>query len=355
MPEPPTTMPGIDWTLAVLPCCAVATAFALGGLILWASGVNVLVAYGSLLAGMAGSWRALFETCVAATPYLLTGLAVALAFQGGLLNIGAEGQLYMGALAAAVVGYAVTGWPAWLHLPLALLAGALGGAAWGALPGFLKARVGAHEVINTIMMNYIAVKLVDYLVKQVLRDPAASLDRTPYVLASAYLPPLFGAAHRLHLGFLLALLLAAALAWVLRHSTAGFVIRTVGANAAAARYAGMPVVRTIVLLMAASGALAGLAGAGEILGLHHTLPATFSSGYGFEAIAVALLAKAMPLGIIPAALLWGGMRNGAGFMQVRTGVSIDLIHVIQGLMLVCLAAERVMRWLYHLPARQTDG
>ena len=123
----------------------------------------------------------------------------------------------------------------------------------------------------------------------------------------------------------------------------------------AARYAGMPVAGTIVLLMAAAGALAGVAGAGEVLGLHHTLPATFSSGYGFEAIAVALLAKANPLGVVPAALLWGGMRNGAGLMQVRTGISIDLIHVIQGLILVCLAAERLTRWLYRLPSRQADS
>lgn len=348
-------MQRLDWTTILFPCCAVATAYGLGAVLLWASGANVIVAYGSLLEGMAGSWRAVLETCVAATPYMLTGLAVALAFQGGLFNIGAEGQFYMGALGAAIVGYAVADWPGWLHLPLALMASALGGALWGGIPGILKARIGAHEVINTIMMNYIAVKLVDYLVKHVFRDPTASLDRTPYILTTAQLPQLFGAQHRLHAGFLLAVLLAGVMAWMLRHTTGGFVIQTVGANPHAARYAGMPVASTVVLLMAAAGALAGVAGAGEVLGLHHTLPATFSSGYGFEAIAVALLAKANPLGVVPAALLWGGMRNGAGLMQVRTGISIDLIHVIQGLILVCLAAERLTRWLYRLPSRQADN
>jgi simple sugar transport system permease protein len=284
---------------------------------------------------------------------MLTGLAVALAFRGGLFNIGAEGQLYIGALCAVLVGYTVKGLPTALHLPLALVAGAGGGALWGAVPGFLKARLGAHEVINTIMMNYVAVKLVDYLVKNVIRDPAASLDRTPYVLVTAQLPRLLGADYRLHAGFVLALAAVGGIAWFLAKTTCGFEIQTVGANPDAARYAGMSVARTIVLTMTAAGMLAGLAGAGEVLGLYHTLPATFSSGYGFDAIAVALLAKSRPLGIIPAACLWGGLRNGAGLMQVRTGISIDLITIMQALVIMCLAADQVMRWSYRLRPRST--
>jgi len=166
----------------VLPC-ALLTALLLGAVLIWASGASVFEAYRGLFEGMCGSRRSLVETCVAAIPYMLTGLSVALGFHTGLFNIGAEGQFYMGALGAAVVGYAVVGVSAWIHLPLALLAAALCGAAWGAIPGWLKARFGAHEVINTIMLNYVAVKLVDYLVKQVLRDPSASLDRTPYIQA----------------------------------------------------------------------------------------------------------------------------------------------------------------------------
>jgi len=270
---------------------------------------------------------------------------VALGFRGGLFNIGAEGQLYLGALGAVVVGYTVSGLPIWLHLPLVLAAGALGGAMWGAIPGVLKARLGIHEVINTIMMNYIAIKLVDYLVKHVLRDPTASVDRTPAILMTAELPRLFGPSTRLHAGCLVALAAVVCVAWLLDKTTLGFEIRTVGTNPAAAQYAGMPVARTLVCTMALSGMCAGLAGAVEILGLYHTLPAAFSTGYGFDAIAVALLARSRPLGVIPAALLWGGLRNGAGLMQVRTGVSIDLINVIQALVLVCLAADQLCRAL----------
>jgi len=322
---------------------AVGVAFILGAGLIWASGASVLQAYGGLFEGMCGSWRALSETAVAAIPYMLTGLAVALGFRGGLFNIGAEGQLYMGALGAVVIGYTCAGLPTWLHVPLGLAVGMLGGAMWGAIPGVLKARLGTHEVINTIMMNYMAIKLVDYLVKQVLRDPTASLDRTPYILTSAELPRLFGPHARLHAGLLVALAAIVLVAWLVDKTTLGFEIRTVGSNPTAAQYAGMPVARTLVLTMALSGLWAGLAGAVEILGLYHTLPAAFSTGYGFDAIAVALLARSRPLGILPAALLWGGLRNGAGLMQVRTGVSIDLINVIQALVIVCVAADQLRR------------
>jgi simple sugar transport system permease protein len=340
-----------EWTELLLPVCAVGTALLLGAGLIWASGASVFDAYGGLFAGMCGSWSALIETWVAAIPYMLTGLAVALGFHVGLFNIGAEGQFYMGALGAATVGYVVTGVPAWLHLPLALAAAALSGAVWGAVPGVLKAKLGAHEVINTIMLNYVAIKLVDYLVKGVLRDPSASLDRTPYVLPTAHLPLLLGPHDRLHAGLLLALAAVAFITWLLFHTTVGFALRTVGANPTAARYAGMRVSGCIVLAMALSGALAGLAGAGEVLGLNHTLPAAFSSGYGFDAIAVALLAKSHPLGVVPAAFLWGGLRNGAGLMQMRSGISIDLIYVVQALLIVCIAADQMVRWLYGLQPR----
>ncbi len=340
-----------NWTEVMLPPCAVGTALLLGAGLIWASGASVFEAYGGLLVGMLGSWRALAETGVAATPYMLTGLAVAVGFRGGLFNIGAEGQFYLGALGAVVVGYGVQGLPMWLHLPLALAAGALGGAMWGALPGFLKAKFGAHEVINTIMMNYVAVKLVDYLVKNVLRDPTASLDRTPYVLATAHLPLLLGSHYRLHAGLLMALAAVALVGFLLFKTTVGFEIRTLGANPHAAHYAGMRVSGLIVLTMTGAGGLAGLAGAAEVLGLNHTLPAAFSSGYGFDAIAVALLARSSPLGIVPAAFLWGGLRNGAGLMQMRSGISIDLVYVIQALVIVCIAADQIVRWLYRLKPR----
>ena len=340
------------WADILLPIYAVVTALLLGAGLIWLSGASVVDAYLGLFEGMLGSRRALVETCVAAIPYMLAGFSVALGFHAGLFNIGAEGQLYMGALGAAVVGYVAAGLPGWLHLPLALVVGVLGGSLWGAIPGILKARVGAHEVINTIMMNYVAVKMVDYLVKNVFRDPTASLDRTPYVLASAQLPLLLGPQERLHAGLLIALAAAALTAWLLFRTTIGFAMRTVGANADAARYAGMRVGGLTVLAMSLAGGLAGAAGATEVLGLNHTLPAAFSSGYGFDAIAVALLAKSHPLGVIPAALLWGGLRNGAGLMQMRSGMSIDLIYVVQALVIVCVAADQIVRWLYRLQPRE---
>ncbi|MGE3535831.1 MAG: ABC transporter permease [Candidatus Tectimicrobiota bacterium] len=345
----------LAWPVLGLPCLALSLAGALGALLIWASGASVLAAYGGLLTGMLGSRQALAETCVAATPYLFTGLAVGLGFRAGLFNIGAEGQMYMGALAAAVAGSALPEVPGPLHLPLALAAGALGGACWGAIPGVLKAYWGTHEVINTIMLNHIAFKIVDYLVKHPLRDPLASIDRTPTVLASAVLPPLFGADYRVHAGFVLALAAVVLAAWMVRRTTLGFALCTVGANPLAARYAGIAVAPVLVATMALSGLCAGLAGTSEVLGLYQTLPAVFSTGYGFDAIAVALLARASLLGIIPAALLWGGLRNGAGLMQVETGVSIDVIHVIQALVVVCLAADRLLDAARQRLRRQLQG
>lgn len=332
----------------LIPILAVFTALILGAVLIELSGANFIEAYQGLFEGMFGSWRALVETCVATTPYMLTGLAVAIGFQGGLFNIGAEGQFYIGALTSVVVGYTVQGLPTWIHLPLALAVGAIGGAIWGSLPGLLKAKLGAHEVINTIMMNYIALKLVDYLVKNVFRDPTASMDRTPYILPTAQLPRIFGQDYRLHAGFLLALVAIVFTHWLLFKTTLGFEIRTVGANPSAARYAGMNVAGNMVLAMAMAGAMAGLAGVGEVLGLNYTLPAAFSSGYGFDAIAVALLAKSNPMGIIPSAFLWGGLRNGAGLMQVRTGISIDLISILQALVIMFIAANQIVRWIYRI-------
>ncbi len=335
-----------------IPVLAIFTAFALGAILIWASGASVVDAYRGLFEGMFGSKRALIETCVSASPYILAGLAVAIGFHLGLFNIGAEGQFYMGALCSVVVGFSFHGLPGWLHVALAIAAGACGGAAWGAIPGFLKARFGAHEVINTIMMNYVAVNLVDFMVKKVIRDPTATVDRTPYIEETARLPRLFGADYRLHAGFLIALVVVALVYWLLYKTTFGFEIRTIGANPNAARYAGMSVSWNTVFVMSIAGGLAGLAGTGEVLGLEHNLPSAFSSGYGYDSIAVALLAKSNPIGVIPAAFIWGGLRNGAGLMQVRTGISIDLINVIQALVIVFIAADPIVRWLYRIRSRR---
>jgi len=330
-----------------VPVLAVLTALAIGALVIWASGADVVAAYQGLLEGALGSLRGITETLVLATPYTLAGLAVALGFRCGLFNIGAEGQFYMGALCSVYVAYAFKGLPIFVHLPLALLVGALGGGLWGAIPGFLKARLGAHEVINTIMLNYIAVKTVDYLVKNPMRDATSTVPRTPYIEATATLPQLLSP-YRLHLGFLIAVAAIFVVYWFLWKTTLGFEIRTVGANPDAAKYAGMSVTRNFVLAMVLSGALAGLAGTSEVLGTNRTLPAAFVSGYGFDSIAIALLAKSHPFGILPAALLWAGLRQGAGLMQVRAGVSIDLINIVQALVIVFIAADEIIRWLYRI-------
>lgn len=361
------------WSELAVLVLAVFTAVLIGAIIIWVTRASelraageawgqvipqanrlVLAAYGGLFEGALGSPKALVTTLTYCTPYILAGLAVALGFQCGLFNIGAEGQLYMGALVATYIGFTVTGLPIYLHLPLAIVAGMLAGAIWGAIPGLLKATTGAHEVINTIMMNYIAVKTVDYLVKNPLKDPTASLDRTPFVAESARYP-LLSAQYGLHVGFLLALAAIVFVWWFLFKTTWGFEIRTVGANPSAARYAGMSVSRNFVLAMGLSGALAGLAGIGIVLGRpsEYALKAAFSSGFGFDSIAVALLAKSHPFGIFPAAFLWGALRNGAGLMQVRAqGISIDLVSIIQALVIMFIAADQIIRWLYRMRAQR---
>jgi simple sugar transport system permease protein len=361
------------WTELAVLVLAVFTAVLIGAIIIWITRASdlraegtawgqvipratqfVLAAYGGLFEGAIGSPRALVTTLVYSTPYVLAGLAVALGFQCGLFNIGAEGQLYMGALFGTFVGFTVQGLPIYLHLPLAIVAGMLGGAIWGAIPGLLKATTGAHEVINTIMMNYIAVKTVDYLVKNPLKDTTASLDRTPFVAETARYPlllPQFG----LHSGLVIAIVAILFVWWFLFKTTWGFEIRTVGANPSAARYAGMSVSRNFVLAMGLSGALAGLGGMDIVLGRpsEYALKAAFSSGFGFDSIAVALLAKSHPFGIFPAAVLWGALRNGAGLMQVRAqGISIDLVNIIQALVIMFIAADQIIRWLYRMRARR---
>jgi len=294
--------------------------------------------------------RPFAESLVIATPYILAGLAVALGFRGGLFNIGAEGQLFVGGLASVYVGYSITNLPPYVHLPLALLAGILAGAIWGAIPGLLKARTGAHEVINTIMMNYVAFRLTDYMLQGGPMMGEGGLPITPEIEPSAYLPALFPRPVRLHTGFFLALVVAALVYWFLWKTTRGFEIRMAGANPRAARYAGVRITSTIVLTMALSGALAGLAGANQILGVDHRLVSAFSTGYGFDSIALALLGNSHPLGVVLASLLFGFMRGGAARMQSVAGVPVELIRVVQGLVIVFVAAPEIIRGIYRLKA-----
>lgn len=337
---------------------------------------SISTAYGALLYGSIGSpaemleglrvYRAtgdagpllqafwpLTESLVAATPYIFAGLAVALGFRCGLFNIGAEGQFFIGALCSAWVGYSLIGVPWFVHLPLALLAGAVGGAIWGAIPGYLKAATGGHEVVNTIMMNWIAFRLSDWLLNGPMKAPGYR-PITPQIEPSAALPRLFPAPLRFHVGFFLALAVAALVYWLLFKTTIGFEIRAVGANPDAARYAGMNITKNFVLAMTLSGALAGLAGTSQVLGVDHWVGQGFSAGYGFDSIALALLGKSHPLGVVLAALLFGTLRSGATRMQSLAGIPIDIISIIQGLVIVFVAAPGIIRWLYRIRAVRAE-
>jgi simple sugar transport system permease protein len=344
----------------LVPVLAILTAVILGGIIVKVVNGDPIAAYRGLIQGAFGSPRALSETAVWATPYIFAGLAVAFAFKGGLFNIGAEGQIALGAVFAALIGYALPGWlhtslPAYIHIPLAVGMGMLAGAIWGGIPGALKAYTGGHEVINTIMMNYIALNLTSFLLNGPMRDPDPTdlSARTPEIAPSARIPPLFNIpGMRVHWGFVLALVVAVIIWWLLWKTTLGFEIRTVGANPDAAKYAGINVKRTIIITMAISGALAGLAGAIEVTALNYRHELGFSTGYGFDAIAIALLGKTNPYGVILAALLFGAMRNGATRMQFLTQIPTDIISVIQALILLFVAADAIIRFIYRIRAHE---
>ncbi|MBV8717970.1 MAG: ABC transporter permease [Chloroflexi bacterium] len=335
----------------IVPILAVLTALVLGAVIIALTGGDVAKAYQGLWEGSLGRPRSISDTLVRTTPYIFGGLAVALAFKGGLFNIGVEGQITVGSLATAFVGYAVTGVPFPLHLILAVAAGFVAGAAWGAIPGFLKAFTGAHEVIVTIMLNYVAINVANFLLSGPMKDknPAVAISQTAPVLPSARLPALLAdPQYRVHWGVVIGVVAALAVWWLLQKSTLGFEIRTVGANPHAARYAGIAVGRTTVTLMALSGGLAGLAGAMDVVGLNFYYAAAFTAGYGFDSIAVALLARSSPFGVLPSALLFGGLAAGSSRMQFLSQIPIDIIHLVQALVLIFVAAPALIRWIYRV-------
>ena len=301
---------GTDWkSAALIPALAVLTALIIGVVIIMLTGSSfgdAMSAYWALLQGSVGSLKAISETLTAATPLILAGLSVAIAFRAGLFNIGTEGQLLMGGMFAVWAGFTFIGLPFYVHIPLALVAGVVGGAIWGFIPGFLKAKTGAHEVITTIMLNYIALRLVDFLLKtEIFQREGRNDPVSKTVEASAQLPLLLGWINpglRVHLGLIVALAAAAFIHWLLFRTTTGFEFRAVGANPKAAKYAGMSITKTYVLVMIIGGALAGLAGAGQVLGVLDRATPGFSSGIGFDAIAVALLGRSNPWGVVAAAV-----------------------------------------------------
>ena len=314
------------------------------------------------------SFNPFLESLVVATPYIFAGLSVALGFRSGLFNIGAEGQIYMGAIFATFVGYSVHGLPAYIHMPLAFLAGAAGGALWGFVPGFLKARTGGNEVINTIMMNWISFRLLEYLLTGPMQRPdSGGSPISPFILSTAEIPQFFAKPIRFHLGFFIALAVALLVYWFLFKTTWGFNLRTVGANPQAGRYAGMNIVLSTIMGMTLAGALSGMAGANEILAVNRTLALGFSPGFGFDSIALALLGGSTPGGVILASLLFGFLRNGATKMMLASNIPIDIISILQAFIIIFIAAPAIIRTIYRLktpkpesepvvePAAQAEG
>jgi ABC-type uncharacterized transport system, permease component len=338
-----------------VPFLAIFTALVIAGIAIFFSGSNPIKAYLALVAGAFGDQDSIITTIIKTTPLLITGLGVALAFRGGLFNIGVEGQLFIGSIAAVIVGTKLNA-PAFIHIPLTILAGVLAGALWAAIPGYLKAKYGANEVITTIMTNYIAIRIITWSIGAhgPMRKVTSVVPETGSLLETARLPNLI-ANTRLHAGILIALLLAILVYYLLFRSTLGLEIRAVGMNIHAAQYAGINVNRTIVLTMAISGGLAGLAGAVQVMGLPpYNFTTGFNVGIGFDSIAVAVLGSIHPLGIAISALLFGAMDAGARLMQLRARVPIEMITILQGLILMFVAANQIIRSIYHIRTKPKE-
>jgi len=361
-----------NWRSAILlPALALVSALALSALVVIASDVDNLERLGSepasalstmagdvgqafwaLLHGSFGSLRALSETLTNTTPYIIVGLGLGIGFRAGLFNIGGQGQMITGGLAASWVGFSINA-PGVILIPLALLVAAVVGGLYGALPGYLRARNGAHEVIVTIMLNNIALLGLTWVLKTSVFQAEGRVDPISKPIAdSSRLPRLLGFLGRndlrVHLGLFLAVALAIFVWWLLFHSTLGFQFRAVGKSPSASMYAGMNVTTLTVLVMGLSGALAGLGGANEILGVQGRAAPGFAGAVGFDAISVALLGRNHPAGIIAAAVLFGALKAGAQEMQAATNVPVDMIQIVQALIIIFIAAPALIRAFYRI-------
>jgi len=340
-----------------IPLLAIFTSLLIGAVVIVLTADNIGVGFEKLGKGYWGiidgallKPSGLINSLVATTPLILTGLAVAIPFHSGLFNIGAEGQFMMGALLGTIVGIQIE-LPPGIHAIVVMAAGIIGGMLWGAIPGILKAWLKSHEVINTIMLNFIAISLVNMLVRNVYKDPNPSTVQTRPLFETAEIARITG---RLHWGFFIALL-AAGIAWYfLFRTTWGFSLRTTGQNPNAAEYAGIRPKRQYILSMVLGGGFAGLAGILEVQGLTRVLTEGFNAGYGFDAIAVTLLAVNNPLAIVPAAFIFGILRIGGDYLQIRAGLSVHIVSVFRALILLFVAAPAIVRAIYRIRTKNED-
>ena len=342
----------------LIPVLALLTALVAGALVMYLSGDDWQSAYSGLFQGAFGSGRAWAITIRKMVPFILTGLSVAVAFKAGLFNIGASGQFIMGTVFSVFIGINFEGLPMAIHLPLAIAFGVIGGMLWGAIPGILKVYTGAHEVIVTIMLNYVAALFAGWTVYAggtqgqtpgpLWDRTAGPISETADVLASAQIPWLFGPPYRVHYGIFIALAAVVFIWWLVYKTTIGFEIRTVGQNMKAARYAGIRVNWTVILAMSIAGGLAGLAGAIETLGLNHKFAPEFGGQVGFDGITIALLGQTHPFGVVLSSLLFGALDAGAAKMQFDSGVAADIIQIIQALVLAFVAAPMIIRAIYRI-------
>jgi general nucleoside transport system permease protein len=363
---------GTTWRRAMLvPALALLTALIVGAFIIAVSDLDLLArwtsnpgealtgtwskvsgAYSAMFRGAFGDLQGWSETLTLAAPLILAGLSVAVGFKAGLFNIGAEGQMVIGGLTAVIIGFSFD-MPGIVHVPLSIFGGFAGGFIWGAIPGLLRAKTGAHEVITTIMLNFVALNLLTYLLKSsAIQQPGRDDARSKLIQETARLPRLLSFMDdprlRIHLGIILALVAAAAVYWMLFRTTLGFEIRAVGANPDASRYAGMNVLWLYVAAMGIAGGLAGLAGVNPTLGLQFRATPGFSAAIGFDAIALALLGRSHPLGVVFAGVLFGALRSGGQEMQAATGISIDLVLVVGALIVMFIAAPALIRSIYRV-------
>ncbi len=400
-PEKPAAAPrGVPpkeywWDGLIIPVLSVVTALAIGALVILFSDSTILRSWTGFFLHpsetvslswheVADSYRALFEgafgspaaigtalihadwsglqtalgplseTIVSATPLIFAGLAVAVGFKANLFNIGAEGQITVGAITGAVAGFSFPGLPGPLHVILVILAAFAGGALWGFIPGVLKATTGAHEVITTIMLNYTSYYLADWCLSTTVFQRPGRTDPISKPVTVAF-PHLLGSNLRVHAGIFLALIVTGAVAFLLNRTTIGFRFRAVGGNPDASRAAGISPTRVYVTVMTLAGGLAGLAASNQLLSVSPSLTPGYSSGFGFDAIALALLGGSSPWGVVAAAFLFGALHAGSRTMQAVTQTPVDIVVVIEALMIVFIAAPSLVRSIYRIKARRPAG